>query len=185
MSDKFAIITGIDEDWQIHMLGKAVPVKEISECGCYATCDSTKNRRVPAPFQYKTEHLRFIPKAWFDVLIESVGVPEYLAAGDEETIPQDALNILSAAFGASYDTGTAALWTEDADGNDVWAKVEYRPTHCEQGNYILTVGGNDSLDNDETFPRYYMNNLVAKQEAKEFLAWRLFKYDSHTRPRWI
>jgi hypothetical protein len=66
---------------------------------------------------------------------------------------------------------TYQTW-ELIDG-DVLAWIEKRAGHCDRGHYVANVTGIESIDSQDGFPRYYMSLERAKDEMREWLAWRL------------
>ena len=71
--------------------------------------------------------------------------------------------------------GALNLHVPDADGRDVWAYIQQRPTYCDRGHYQLNIEGPLGLDGHDMFPRYYMSLATAMTEAELFLNWRLHK----------
>ncbi len=61
------------------------------------------------------------------------------------------------------------------DGKTMLAWIQARPHYCDRGHWKLNVEVACGLDGQDAFPRYYMRLEVAKQEAEDFLMWRLHK----------
>lgn len=71
--------------------------------------------------------------------------------------------------------GTLNTHLKDAEGRKVHAFIQARPSYCDRGHYSFNVDGVLSLDNADSFPRYFMKLEVAKSEAEAWLNWRLYK----------
>ena len=61
------------------------------------------------------------------------------------------------------------------DDDTMIAWVESRPSYCDRGHWKMMVDAPCGLDGQDGFPRYFMRLEVAKQEAEDFLMWRLHK----------
>lgn len=67
-----------------------------------------------------------------------------------------------------FDKGTVSAW------------IAKRPSYCDRGHYEANVDCTNNvmflnLDGADGFPRYYMNETVARMEMTAWLNWRLFK----------
>jgi hypothetical protein len=49
-----------------------------------------------------------------------------------------------------------------------------RPAYCDRGRWAVNANLGD-LDGADGFPRYYMDEKVAKAETEAWLRWRLWK----------
>lgn len=82
-----------------------------------------------------------------------------------------------------YTVPTPIEWTEYYSWFDVIihgecvASLEKRPPYCDRGHFYVKCYLPD-LDEADMFPRYYMDEEVAKQETEKFLKWRLWKQRS-------
>ena len=87
-----------------------------------------------------------------------------------------------------------AVWTQDESaGIECWDLhlesahlwIEKRPHYCDRGHWKGNVRGPlplipqplSDLDEQDGFPRYYMDLSVAKQELRKWLYWRLYQID--------
>jgi hypothetical protein len=62
-------------------------------------------------------------------------------------------------------------WNLRVDDVHVW--IQKRPVYCDRGHYSGNVMGINSIDDADSFPRYFMDLDRAKLEMKEWLDWRL------------
>jgi len=53
----------------------------------------------------------------------------------------------------------------------VW--IAPRPSYCDRGHWVACVNGIPYIDDQDAFPRYYMDIERAKAEMKDWLYWRL------------
>ena len=60
------------------------------------------------------------------------------------------------------------------DGDRMLAWIQKRPYYCDRGHWMFNCNV-PGLDGQDSFPRYFMRLETAKQEAVEFLNWRLNK----------
>jgi len=68
----------------------------------------------------------------------------------------------------------ADCWIFDiAPGVRVW--IQARPPYCDRGHWVAHVDGIRSIDDADSFPRYYMSLERAKEEMQEWLVWRLMR----------
>jgi len=71
------------------------------------------------------------------------------------------------------DRDIGEYWDIKINGTCV-ASLEKRPYYCDRGHFYVKCFLHD-LDESDGFPRYYMDESVAKQETEKFLKWRLWK----------
>lgn len=68
----------------------------------------------------------------------------------------------------------------DGPYGKVEAFITPRPVYCDRGHWQFGImTGVPSLDNADSFPRYYMGLRTALQEASDWIMWRLYKQSSH------
>lgn len=51
--------------------------------------------------------------------------------------------------------------------------LQKRPHYCDRGHWVGKVFGIDDIDDADSFPRYFMNEVRAKAELSEWLLWRV------------
>lgn len=104
-------------------------------------------------------------------------LPPCVQSAANKLTPSD---LLSAKWKTYKDPDFYELTLEKDDTILVTATIQHRPLHCDRGHYMLQVDGplvniQNPLDDADRFPRYYMKLRRAKEEAVDFLLWRLFK----------
>lgn len=62
-------------------------------------------------------------------------------------------------------------WVLLVDG--VRIEIATRPGYCDRGRHVVVVSGLGDLDEQDAFPRYFMDLTRAKQEMVEWIGWRL------------
>ena len=72
--------------------------------------------------------------------------------------------------------GTLNLYVRDAEGRGVHSWLSLRPSYCDRGHIQLNIEGPLSLDEADSFPRFFFSAAEAKRHTKDFLKWRLWKY---------
>lgn len=65
----------------------------------------------------------------------------------------------------------SGYWQFEIDGACV--TLQRREPHCDRGHWVGKVFGVEDIDEQDGFPRYYMDEQRAKDELQDWLRWRL------------
>lgn len=75
-----------------------------------------------------------------------------------------------------FDEWGALIMQVNGPDGEVRAWIAPRPNYCDRGHFHLMLDGHIEIDEQDKFPRYFFTLNEAKQHARWFLAWKLWKH---------